>query len=392
MEVKTKFGKHLLSKFCFDPKIININNGSFGSPPKEIIQKRRQYQEEMDSNPDSFFRFIMDEKIIETRKIISNYINADLDGLVIVQNASDGINSVFKSMLSNGDKILMFDIAYITAKQCAKFLHDRYQVDIVEVVLDEATINDDQMILDKIEKSVKENSQIKLANIDHISSVPALKLPVEKIIKLLRNYNILVFVDGAHTVGQIELDIKAIDPDFYISNFHKWGFNAKSACFLYVAEKFRNIIHPNIISSTYDQGFCQEFSYTGTQDYSSFFTIKDAIEFIQKFGDKEIMAYNLSLAEKAGQHVSALWNTDLLIKDKGKFCCMVNVRIPCGDEKTILNAVKRLYLEYNIYILTFKFNNGKYYARFSAQIFNEIEDYNYAAKIFLKLLNSKGKF
>ena len=385
------FGKHLLNLFYLDPSYINVNHGSYGCPPRVVMEKYRSYQEQMEFNPEKWIRFSLNEKINESREIVSKYINADINNLVIVENASDGINSVFKSMLTSpGDKILMMDIAYSTAKNTAKFLSDLKGIKIVEVIIDEEALNSDESdekgIISKLENAIKLNLPIKLANIDHISSVPAILLPIKKIIELFHKYNIPVFVDGAHAVGQIQLDMTDLKPDFYISNFHKWGFNNKSACFLYVAPQFQTTIHPNIISSGYGKGFITEFSYLGCKDYSAFLTIKDALEFRANFGENEIMEYNRNLAFTSGNEIANMWGTELLVRDKSKSCAMVNVRIPFGDEKMILNAVQEALFEFNTYIPTFKFSNGNFYARFSAQIYNDISDYLYASKVFLNLL------
>ena len=194
MMCKETFGKHLLDLFYLDPSYINVNHGSYGCPPRAVMEKYRSYQEQMEFNPEKWIRYSLNEKINESREIVSKYINADSNNLVIVENASDGINSVFKSILTSpGDKILMMDIAYSTAKNTAKFLSDSKGIKLVEVIIDEEALNSDESdekgIISKIENQIKSNLPIKLANIDHISSVPAVILPIKKIIELLHKYN-----------------------------------------------------------------------------------------------------------------------------------------------------------------------------------------------------------
>ena len=46
-----------------------------------------------------------------------------------------------------------------------------------------------------------------------------------------------MIIDGAHVIGHINLDIKKIGCDFYMSNIHKWGFCPRSAAILYVDKK-----------------------------------------------------------------------------------------------------------------------------------------------------------
>jgi selenocysteine lyase/cysteine desulfurase len=386
-----KFGRQLLEKFYLDPEYINVNHGSYGSPPREVVEQTRKYQEQMDFNTEKWIRYTIYEKLNETRKIIGEYINADHEDIVIVENASDGVNSVLKSLLNKkGEKILIFDLAYGMVKSAIDYLIDTYGIEKVEVKLTEDVLNaDDDVLLNIIESTIIKNWPIKIASIDHISSVPALIFPVKKIIELLKKHDIIVLIDGAHSVGQIKLNITDINPDFYISNFHKWGYAPKSASFLFVSKKFQKIIHPNIISHFYNKGFSSEFSFTGTRDYSAYFSIKDALIFRKNLNDDDIFYYIKELAWEAGNVISELWNTDLLIRKKDKIGSLINVRVPCKIcDPILLNiAAQKTLFERNTYLPIFIFNNGKVYTRLSAQIYNELSDFINAANIFLQVLN-----
>jgi len=50
---------------------------------------------------------------------------------------------------------------------------------------------------------------------DYISSRPALLLPVKELISICRRHGAMAFVDGAHTPGQIELDLETLGADFF---------------------------------------------------------------------------------------------------------------------------------------------------------------------------------
>jgi selenocysteine lyase/cysteine desulfurase len=44
---------------------------------------------------------------------------------------------------------------------------------------------------------------------DAISSVPAVRFPFESVVKLVREYNILSLVDGAHAIGGVIIKNKS---------------------------------------------------------------------------------------------------------------------------------------------------------------------------------------
>ena len=51
---------------------------------------------------------------------------------------------------------------------------------------------------------------------DHISSPTATLFPVKELVAICRDRKVISVVDGAHTPGQIELDMDDLDPDFYV--------------------------------------------------------------------------------------------------------------------------------------------------------------------------------
>ena len=69
----------------------------------------------------------------------------------------------------------------------------------------------------------------KAAVIDHLTSATALNLPIKELVARCREHGVLSIVDGAHAIGQVDIDLKAMDPDFYVTNCHKWLF-APRAC------------------------------------------------------------------------------------------------------------------------------------------------------------------
>jgi len=50
---------------------------------------------------------------------------------------------------------------------------------------------------------------------DYISSRPALLLPVKDLIGVCRRHNVMTFVDGAHTPGQIQLNLENLGAHFF---------------------------------------------------------------------------------------------------------------------------------------------------------------------------------
>jgi len=91
-------------------------------------------------------------------------------------------------------------------------------------------------ILELITKHLLEND-VYIFLFSHISSCPAIVLPVDQIVKLCHVHGALALVDAAHSIGAIPINLKELDPDFWLSNCHKWLFTPKGTAVMYVKKE-----------------------------------------------------------------------------------------------------------------------------------------------------------
>ena len=90
------FGKEILSAFTMDPSYINLNHGSYGSVPKYVQAAQSKWREVTEMNPDLFFRYTVYDELFVARSAVANYVNANPEDLVFVENASEGMNAILQ--------------------------------------------------------------------------------------------------------------------------------------------------------------------------------------------------------------------------------------------------------------------------------------------------------
>ncbi|CAF1059836.1 unnamed protein product [Rotaria sordida] len=387
------FGHSLLPLFSLDPSYININHGSYGSAPKYIHEKLQEYQLKAERNPDRWFRLDVQIEMENLRKKLSKYVNCDPDDLVILDNVSAGINSILKSLkFQSNETILYYNIAYGMVKLTLQYVSTEIftQKQIIQIELNHQTIQNTNLLLKKTQDIINKIKNVKLIIFDHISSIPAILFDIESMLKYFHSQGILTLIDGAHAIGAIELNLTTLNPDFYLSNTHKWLYTHRSSCLLYIKKDLQKLIHPIITSFGYLQSFQNEFFWLGTKDYSSYLTISDALDFRQTIANEiDIYNYNHQLAIQAGYLLAQMWNSSILISNEKFISTMNNIELPLIintlDKMNIL--YQKLINQYNIFLPMIEFDK-KFYCRISAQIYMELNDYQTVGKTVLDAIST----
>ncbi len=236
------------------------------------------------------------------------------------------------------------------------------------------------------------------ASISHITSKPAMIFDIKSIRTLLRNkYNIILLIDGAHAMGQININITDLNPDIYLSNGHKWLYSPRGSSILYVKKSLQNIIYPTVISleGHGNTQFQKYFNYQGTNDHTAWLSMTAAIEFRQNIcgGDENIKKYIRNLCLNVNDLlVNKMWNTSNLLTDESYYAALVNIEMPTNNYTKCQMLQDQIYQnvdknKYYSYIFIYQYEN-KCYIRLSCQIFNELSDYQWVAQRILHLLSN----
>ena len=144
--------------------------------------------------------------------------------IVFVPNATTGINTVLRNLtFVPGDHILTFatiygacgkTVSYVTEKTPAENISIEYTYPI-----------EDDWLVEEFERKVKEveskGGRVKIAVFDTIASAPGVRMPFERLTQKCKELGVMSCIDGAHSVGHVEIDLGSFDPDFFVSNCHK---------------------------------------------------------------------------------------------------------------------------------------------------------------------------
>jgi isopenicillin-N epimerase len=380
--------------FGLDPSIVFLNHGSYGTTSNPVMQALSSFNVLEERNSQAWFDNVQG-RLPLVRRALAQYIDVpgwDGDSVALVASASDAVNAVLRSLLNNGDKVLITSWTYGMTVNTLDYLNER-GLNLVKVTLNLTLPTTNAALIAAYDQSFEQHPDLRMVIVDHITSGPAVIFPLKEIQTMARARNITVLTDGAHAVGHIPLSMQELDPDIYLSNIHKWLCGAKATAFLYVRANLQPHIHPTIVSHNYGQGFAREFSWTGTRSYSAHLSIPAALSFRNSIGEIRYRNYNNHLCRQASALFFARWNVSSPVEDSMS-AAMSMVPIPCNIPTdrlcynwTSVDVVAQL-TEEGIWAWPNYITDGASftrYVRLSCQIYNELSDYQVFFEAFTRI-------
>lgn len=370
----------------------------------------RKYQERAEARPDTFVRYELRTRLLkEARQAIADYVHAPLETCVLVPNASTGIDTVLRNLIFEPqDVVICFSTIYPAFMNTLDYLAERSEFSIYKIEHD-LFLSDDEIcnaFERMLEKISKEGKKAKLAFFDTITSLPAIRMPYERLTEICRSHGVLSCIDGAHGVGQLHLDLSQLDPDFFVSNCHKWLFTPRSCAALYVPVRNQHLIRSTLPTgfnflnkekAAKTNNYVANFAAVATTDDTPYLCIPAALEwrkrivFGEKTGEEAIMGYNKELARKGGQLVANILGTEVLDNEELTLgeCAMTNVRLPVSSGKCSDNVAdclnRTMDLRYDIAVNVYYYRQALW-VRLSAQIYLELQHFEAAGRALMEVL------
>lgn len=390
---ESAFGHSARKYFFIKPSLTPLNHGAFGAVPRPVLDAQVRYMTQMEASCDEWFhQGLAFDLLNQTRHAVAAFVGSNVSNLILVDNASAACNAALRSLkLSARDVILLLSWEYPLGVTVSQYLSQFTGAQIVTLPMSFPT--DEDTIVREFEAGLQKYRP-RVAFFDAIASYPAFVMPTSRLVQLSKQYGAVSIVDGAHSIGQIPLNLEALDPDYYFSNGYKWLCSGKvsvSWCAVYapltclskgsallrVAPRMQSVTWPATINNG-DADFATRFWWTGTRDYSAWFAFMDTIAFRQQMGGEEgWMGYNNQLCSNVFSVLSQRWNVSRAVP-ASMTASLLTMPLPCGENNTRCPfpafAIEAFMRDHNLQVVTLDFNGGKY-VRFSCQVYNELSDY-----------------
>lgn len=336
-----EFGHGYRAHFLFDAKWKNLNHGSFGTYPIPVRNAKRGYTKLTESCPDKFLRYQYINLLDNSRERLAQLVNAPVDECVIVQNATTAINTVLRNLVyKEKDVIVYFDTMYgAIEKTLASICETNPQLTIRKVghgqdyayQLPMSHPEIASAFSQTISRLLYEGYNVKAAIFDTVVSLPGVRFPFERLVRMCKEYGILSIIDGAHAVGMMPLNLSQLDADFFASNCHKWLYTPRGCALLHVPKRNQHLIRTTyptswgylprdstktreVLPASTKSDFVNLFQFVATADNTPYYCIPAAINFRQNLcgGEEAIYNYCRENAQRGADMMAMLLGTEVM--------------------------------------------------------------------------------
>ncbi len=305
------------SHFVADPSFAHLNAGTRTRVPLEVLRFMERERMESERNPTKAM-FVGYDRLWEVQKRLSGFLGADPHDLFLRSNVTAAFNDFLFALpaLPMGEAVATgWEYGGIlgAVRQWAKVNGHGLR----HAALPLKTAWTESELLEAVMQSIGPDTRLLL--ISHVATGTGAVLPVAKIAEQARAQGVITVIDGAHAVGALPVNLKALGgADFYAGNFHKWFLGPEGTAFGWVHPRWEEKLvwkfggWASERPPSFYQGFgegrvetCRRF-FPGTIDRIPFLALGETLSFWEKHGEEKIRARQRGLLGLASREAEAL--------------------------------------------------------------------------------------
>jgi cysteine desulfurase/selenocysteine lyase len=299
----------ILNEVINGKPLVYFDNAATTQKPRSVITALSGYYEHTNANIHRGIHHLAEKATAEfeaTRKSIQTFMNARLmEEIIFTYGTTDGINLIAqtygRSFLKKGDEILIS-----TMEHHSNIVPWQMLCEEKGCVLRIIPINDaGEILMDSYDNMLTERT--KLVSVVHVSNTLGTVNPVEEITRKAHAVGAKVLIDGAQATLHLDLDMQALDCDFYVFSMHKL-LGPTGMGILYGKKELLDAMPPYrgggemIKEVTFEKTTYNELPYkfeAGTPNIADVVASKAAVDYVQAIGKSNIAAYENQLLDYA---------------------------------------------------------------------------------------------
>lgn len=296
--------------------LVYFDNAATSQKPRQVIQALVDYYQTSNANIHRGIHTLAEratKAYEETREDARAFINAESSSeIIFVRGVTEGINLVTSSygraFLREGDEVIISALEHHSNIVPWQLICEEKKAKLrIVPVTDIGEID-----LDAYRKLLSDRTRIVATN--HASNTLGTINPVAEITRMAHAHGAVVLIDGAQAGAHLDIDVRAIDCDFYCLSAHKM-YGPTGTGILYGKRKLLEAMPPYqgggemIKDVTFEKTTYNELPYkfeAGTPNIADVIAYREAFRFILGLGRETIRAHEHDLLTYATEKLSSM--------------------------------------------------------------------------------------
>ncbi len=305
------YWKLVKRQFPLDENLLYLNAANVCPASRGVMDRHLEYLRDFHANPSFQNREKYDPLAERAREKAARLLGAGKDEIAFVRNTSEGSNLVVHGVdLKAGDEIVITAHNHPSNNDSWKVLAKRLGLVVKEVAVSIPAVSREHL-LDGIEKAV--TPRTKVIAVTHCTSTTGILYPAREIAELARRRGIWMHLDGAQTLGAIDVNVREIGCDSYAGSAHKWMMGPLEAGILFVRAERIPQLWPSIVTAGWTDSLvgARKFEVFGQRDNPRLVAVEAALDFLALIGMPHIESRMRALTTRVKEQLRDIPGVEL---------------------------------------------------------------------------------
>ena len=291
-ELDEAFWWQVRSQFNIQDGLTFMNTGTFGPPPRVVLDEHIRIQRDLSADPRANYR---SDELHENKAVFAEFFGAHAEDIAYMRSTTEGMNNFANGIdFREGDVVLMNTHEHPGGYGAYRSLEQHRGIKIHEIAIPILPESIDQVV-DLYEKAITPRTRVIV--VSHITYISGLLTPVKELSEMAHRHGLLISVDGAHPPGMMDLNFHDLGCDHYAAAGQKWLLAGTGTGLAYFSHDVQDLIHPLMGADGHEEDGrwvmhedAERYEHCGQRHISSALGMKTAVEFQNSIGKANIEA------------------------------------------------------------------------------------------------------
>jgi cysteine desulfurase / selenocysteine lyase len=306
----------ILTRLVKGKPLVYLDNAATAQKPQAVIDALINYYTNYNANVHRGIHTLAEEATMafeRTRDAAQQFIHAESrEQIIFTRGTTEGVNLVAyawgRQNIKSGDEIIISALEHHSNIVPWQILCEEKGATLKIIPVNDAG----ELMIDEYKNLLSQRT--KLVAVNHASNTLGTINPVKQIINLAHKAGAIVLIDGAQSTVHLDIDVQAMDCDFFAFSSHKL-YGPTGIGILYGRKELLDAMPPfqgggeMIKEVTFEKTTYNELPYkfeAGTPNIADAIAFKAAMDFIHDVGKENIKKHEDELLEYATHQLKTI--------------------------------------------------------------------------------------